>query len=1017
MTDSVVGAFLTQNVSDALSSKAYMEVASRWPARTTNNTCRGSGGRLSDVEDTADWEAVRTVAHDELAETIKCRGMHTVLSGNIQVFLNYLRGYNLQKKAPQWAGLGASNDVMALIDGMISAVEGYEDRSDDCTTAMEVEAAMEEVLAAVEEENKEESPAQRPQRASKQRAHVNLAYEESPKSASEGQELEDIFQAQTTAASARLLSLEWLRDVPDDEAREFLMAVNGLGRKSVACIMLLTLGKKEFPVDTNVGRICSRLGWIPLDAAEAIEDLDDYAPEPEVHAYLRSRLLGFDIETLYELHYQMITLGKVFCSKNNPNCDACPMRGDCEYARNNGPSLHGRKRARTAADISVAGMVVAPQQSSWPTPETARLAPKSPGMKAGPKEKGVHWRTLQKMERLAKEQEALALAQLEHALKYSMIPLEDLVQARSTRPRSQGLRRPRGTAADPVPLLQRAEAELTALDAALSSQRPYPTNWLPLNIMHLEEQGEVLPQSVWDLPDTGEDEGAAPSSQQAAVWERELAEAPAVLQPLGNTTHPGKVREESMLWLSSLHEMPAVWDLAHLPPPQPLAAILEEQLGPPLILKAKPMVESINSLEQQGVEMIAPSPEPMREGRSPSISLAAEDPRTPPAAPLAVPEVTTEAMAPLELIPEESMMEIDTSAANGLNPSSSVFEIPATTPIDTLPQLVVTSSVIEISQPEDSLPEEATTYAPDEPSLTTYEACALSSGERVDVEAECTRLRQLSSALADVNEVISTLEEGFDNSHHRKKLLELSLQALNIDLTLTVDSADAVVAMGRKNYRHLARALHPDKCNHPGAVDAFSALAMAMDIVADYACTAGAGMKNNSNGEGTNNSAAAVEHSMIWNQHRLVVAGSVLPANVFDQFPHLSPDGTEIKDEQVLFLPLDEIPTFQRERFAGRFDPGGGTTQNNGDYVVRGVVERLLDAVCRENGAEIVTERPGSEEESGSEVVEGMLLMTCRAALRGRFPLNGTYFQINEVFVDHSTAMEPVKVRSCRQPF
>ena len=32
VTDSVVGAFLTQNVSDALSSRAYMEVASKWPA-------------------------------------------------------------------------------------------------------------------------------------------------------------------------------------------------------------------------------------------------------------------------------------------------------------------------------------------------------------------------------------------------------------------------------------------------------------------------------------------------------------------------------------------------------------------------------------------------------------------------------------------------------------------------------------------------------------------------------------------------------------------------------------------------------------------------------------------------------------------------------------------------------------------------------------------------------------------------------------------------------------------------
>lgn len=37
----------------------------------------------------------------------------------------------------------------------------------------------------------------------------------------------------------------------------------GLGRKSVGCIMLLTLGKKEFPVDTNVGRICARCSRPP----------------------------------------------------------------------------------------------------------------------------------------------------------------------------------------------------------------------------------------------------------------------------------------------------------------------------------------------------------------------------------------------------------------------------------------------------------------------------------------------------------------------------------------------------------------------------------------------------------------------------------------------------------------------------------------------------------------------------------------------------------------------------------
>jgi endonuclease III len=45
----------------------------------------------------------------------------------------------------------------------------------------------------------------------------------------------------------------------------------GLGRKSAACVLLLALAGRDFPVDTNVGRICARLGWIPLDSEQALE--------------------------------------------------------------------------------------------------------------------------------------------------------------------------------------------------------------------------------------------------------------------------------------------------------------------------------------------------------------------------------------------------------------------------------------------------------------------------------------------------------------------------------------------------------------------------------------------------------------------------------------------------------------------------------------------------------------------------------------------------------------------------
>lgn len=44
-----------------------------------------------------------------------------------------------------------------------------------------------------------------------------------------------------------------------------------------------------------------------------------------------------------------------------------------------------------------------------------------------------------------------------------------------------------------------------------------------------------------------------------------------------------------------------------------------------------------------------------------------------------------------------------------------------------------------------------------------------------------------------------------------------------------------------------------------------------------------------------------------------------------------------------------------------------------------------------------------------TESVKGTLLIPCRTAMRGRFPLNGTYFQVNEVFADHATSHRPVE--------
>ncbi|XWS59542.1 hypothetical protein CRYUN_Cryun08bG0131100 [Craigia yunnanensis] len=130
------------------------------------------------------------------------------------------------------------------------------------------------------------------------------------------------------------IDLEWLRDVPPDKAKEYLLSVRGLGLKSVECVRLLTLHHLAFPVDTNVGRIAVRLGWVPLQPLPEslqLHLLELYPILESIQKYLWPRLCKLDQRTLYELHYQMITFGKVFCTKSKPNCNACPMRGECRH--------------------------------------------------------------------------------------------------------------------------------------------------------------------------------------------------------------------------------------------------------------------------------------------------------------------------------------------------------------------------------------------------------------------------------------------------------------------------------------------------------------------------------------------------------------------------------------------------------------------------------------------------------------------------------------------------------------
>lgn len=130
------------------------------------------------------------------------------------------------------------------------------------------------------------------------------------------------------------IDLEWLRDLQPDKAKDYLLSIRGLGLKSAECVRLLTLHHMAFPVDTNVARICVRLGWVPLQPLPEslqLHLLELYPMLEHIQKYLWPRLCELDQLTLYELHYQMITFGKVFCTKSKPNCNSCPMRAECKH--------------------------------------------------------------------------------------------------------------------------------------------------------------------------------------------------------------------------------------------------------------------------------------------------------------------------------------------------------------------------------------------------------------------------------------------------------------------------------------------------------------------------------------------------------------------------------------------------------------------------------------------------------------------------------------------------------------
>ena len=113
------------------------------------------------------------------------------------------------------------------------------------------------------------------------------------------------------------LTLGFLADWPTDEAKAWLTAIKGVGPKTAAIVLLFSLGRPAFPVDTHIHRVSKRVGLIgPRVSREKAHDELEALVNPEDY---------------YAFHLNVISHGRQVCTSRKPRCEDCTLQDLCYY--------------------------------------------------------------------------------------------------------------------------------------------------------------------------------------------------------------------------------------------------------------------------------------------------------------------------------------------------------------------------------------------------------------------------------------------------------------------------------------------------------------------------------------------------------------------------------------------------------------------------------------------------------------------------------------------------------------
>jgi endonuclease-3 len=125
------------------------------------------------------------------------------------------------------------------------------------------------------------------------------------------------------AALRRLLAergdftLDFLNELPTDEALAWLTSFDGVGAKTASIVLLFCFGKPAFPVDTHIKRVSRRLGLTDAKAGpDQIQSVWQILVPPEWY---------------YALHLNLIRHGREVCKAPTPRCAQCVLLDLCAY--------------------------------------------------------------------------------------------------------------------------------------------------------------------------------------------------------------------------------------------------------------------------------------------------------------------------------------------------------------------------------------------------------------------------------------------------------------------------------------------------------------------------------------------------------------------------------------------------------------------------------------------------------------------------------------------------------------